>query len=342
MELRLGGGPNPAIVDLNNALFPQGPVESNKFALLYSGGLDYTQAKNRYWNDLAFMYNTLKSKYGYSDANIVVVYKNGFAPPGNDDMIVDFAASESGLNQALLSLNSKMTMNPDDDYLFIFTTNHGGGYLIPASAGAGTDRGGADDTLRLPSDEIESAPKVDETIYYYVDPSSFPPQNQKLIDEDFAAKINALPFKQLITFQEPCFSGGMLWDFKPLPAANNQAARKIHINIAASGENEYSYSYSANPIHNTYDAFSYHFTAALNGANHLGGPLLNNEIPANYDGRPGTSVWEAFWYARKRDAQSNHPIDDNGDGLGTHHFTNTSFFLPTIGLDGFNAAGTRL
>ncbi len=329
-----GSGPDPIIVDLNNSLFlPTVPTVPNKFALLYSGGINQFQAKNRYWNDLAFMYNTLKCKYGYSDDNILVVYKDGVAPAGNDDMIVDFPASATGLSAAIESLTIKMNANPDDNYLFVFTTNHGGGYRIPPF-GSPSMKSGMNDNN---NDENHESPMVDESIFYYINESSanppVPSPQTIMRDEQFAFMINQLPCKQIITVGEQCFSGGMLRDF----ITTGGGTSVLRINIAAAPEYDYSYSYPT--LSNQYDAFSYLFTAALFGANYNGSVLA--ETPANYDSLPGTTVWEAYWYAKNNDQLSEHPFDDNGDGIG-RLFSGASFVKPTGNDDGAFASGIML
>ena len=261
-----------------------------KFAFLYSGGYNSSNAHIRYWNDLKFMYLTLRNKYGYSDANILVVYKDG---SGEDaDMTVDYAASPSGLNDAINYLRDKMKLK---DELFIFVTNHGGGY----HQGLSTNKGGRLDGV--PGDEID-AQKYDETIYYY---------NQSpndIWDDDFSNWINSLNFSKLTAVFEPCFSGGFLHDLK--------GCNRVLISAAS----EFEYSWAMPPSY-TYDEFSYHFTCALNKADDTGSALSTNP-DTNGDG--SVSILEAFLYAKSKDTASETPyLEDNGDGVGTNSPTAT-------------------
>jgi hypothetical protein len=329
--------PTGYIVDLNDANFPvTTPVDNNKFALLYSGGIDDNQAKNRYWNDLAFMYKTLVSKYGYSESNIVVVYKGGASV--NNDMTVDFPASETGLNAAISDLDTKMRAGSTNPQLFVFITNHGGGY----HAGIARNVSGQLDNLSSYQDEQANPLAIDETVFYYA-PNSNPWANRILLDENMASKINALPYTSLVTLLQPCFSGGLLKDLVSTASTNSGTTQPRRINIAAASEFEYSYSYATYPFNNSYDGFSYLFTAALLGTRHDGSPLRLSQgpthiNPATYDGRGGVTVWEAFWYARRFENLSTHLIDDNFDGVGTP-FPDSPFFIPPPNQTGANPDG---
>ncbi len=95
----------------------------NHYAILFSGG--YNQANNhiRYWNDLKFMYITLVNKYGYKKENIVVFYAD---ENGLDGQIpVHYSATQTNLKTALDLLRKNLN---EKDFVFIFTTNHGGGF----------------------------------------------------------------------------------------------------------------------------------------------------------------------------------------------------------------------
>jgi hypothetical protein len=255
-----------------------------KYALLYSGGYNAANAHKRYWNDLKFMYMTLRNKYGYTDANIVVVYKDG---TGEDtDMPVDFAASTTGFDGAIAYLKSKTTANDD---LFVFMTNHGGGFHEAHNA----NEGGRVDTS---GDEVDPK-KYDETTYYYNQTTN------ELWDDDLAAALNGLTVRRMVGVFEPCFSGGLLHDLR---------GSKRSLVSAAS---EFEYSWAMGPS-NTYDTFSYHFTCALNKAD-PGGAGLSPNPDTNGDGK--VSMLEAFLYAKLKDTDSETPfLEDSGDGIGTN------------------------
>ena len=272
-----------------------------KFALLYSGGYNAANAHTRYWNDLKFMYLTLRNKYGYTDANIVVVYKNG---TGEDsDMTVDYAATTTGLNDAINYLRSRMTQRDD---FFVFVTNHGGGYH---QAHAANEGGRADGT---PGDEIDAF-KYDESIYYYNQSPN------EIWDDDFATWLNSLNYARMVAVFEPCFSGGFLHDLK--------GCNRMLISAAS----EFEYSWGGGP--GNHDMFSYHFTCALNKADHTGAALSPNP-DTNGDG--SVSILEAFLYAKAKDTASETPLlEDSGDGVGTNSPTAT-------GTDGSLSNTTKL
>ena len=99
-----------------------------KYAVLFSGGIDASNNHSRYWNDLSFMYKTLKQKYGYTDDEIIVLYANGTHSPnadldgdGHDD--VDYAATKANLTTVF---NTVANYLRDDGKFFFYSTNHGG------------------------------------------------------------------------------------------------------------------------------------------------------------------------------------------------------------------------
>ncbi len=109
--------PNKLVEDQPD--FPE-PVPQ-KYAVLYSGGINPKKAYTRYWNDLVWMYYILLS-YGYPNDHIYVIYKNG--TPESHYMPVHYPATHDSLATVFGILNETMTFR---DTLFFFTTNHGGG-----------------------------------------------------------------------------------------------------------------------------------------------------------------------------------------------------------------------
>lgn len=93
----------PAICDMIINPFP------TKVAFLYSGGINAGNAHQRYYNDIKTMYWILRNKFGYSDQNIVVCYKNGahdYAAP--DTFKIDYPASKAGFDAAIADLKARM------------------------------------------------------------------------------------------------------------------------------------------------------------------------------------------------------------------------------------------
>lgn len=268
---------NPKICDI-------APFLTKDYALLYSGGVNSYNAHSRYWNDLKFMYKTLKSKYGYTDDRIVVVYKDGVA--ADAEMTVDYAASVTGLRDAVNLLDSKVK---GFSSLFFFITNHGGGYNTAESK----NYSGLYDSA--PLDEVDTY-KYDETVFYYNQ------SNNTIPDDSLAVYLNRIVkggSNKLIAVLEPCFSGGLIRDLR----GPNR--------VIVSAANEFEFSWGGGP--GNHDIFSYYFTTALNGADHTG-----TSVNADTNGDGKVSILEAFLYAKSHDTAGEHPLlEDSGDGIGT-------------------------
>lgn len=259
-----------------------GSFISTHYALLFSGGINSNNAHARYWNDLKYMYMTLK-KNGYTDDRIVVIYKDGVAGDNTGEMPVDYAATSTGINDAFALLKGKLDGN---DQLFFFATNHGGGY----NQAENVNYGGITDAN---SDEIDTYLK-DETIFYYN-------QTGSISDDFMAQKFADLKMGKFIAVLEPCFSGGFLRDL----SGDNR--------VIISAANEFEFSWSRGD--GKYDAFSYEFTAALNGKTPEGA-----NVNADQNGDGSVSMYEAYRYAKTHDTAGEHPkYDDNGDKVGTDY-----------------------
>ena len=90
-----------------------------KYAVLYSGGIDSNYAYYRYWNDLIWMYLLLLLN-GYDSSNIYVIYKDGV---GYDNLMpVDYPATHDSMDTVFGILSAEMGYL---DSLFFFSTNHG-------------------------------------------------------------------------------------------------------------------------------------------------------------------------------------------------------------------------
>ena len=286
------------------ATFHEFPV-TYKFALLYSGGFDFANAHRRYWNDLDFMRSVLINQYGYSEENIVIVYRDGIGH--NGELTVDYPATQQGLSSAISYLANRMTSNDD---LFVFATNHGGGRHrgdCHQDQCNNINLGVVDTNI----DENEGANGTDEVMYYYNQVSNF------FTDDEFSNLIANIPHKNLIAVLEPCFSGGLL---KDLSGSNN-------VVISACQDNEFSYGGVINGIE--FDIFSYYFTEALNRKTVTGSSLNTNP---DENGDNAISMLEAFRYAVMKDNYNETPMleaDGNGVGLAS----------PTVGdTDGLKAS----
>ena len=94
---------------------------AEKYAILYSGGLNEEKAYYRYWNDIIYM-KFILNMHGYDDDNIYVVYKDG--QPEDDFNPVHYPATHTSMDTVFGILAAEMGAR---DTLFFYTTNHGGG-----------------------------------------------------------------------------------------------------------------------------------------------------------------------------------------------------------------------
>ena len=258
------------------------PIQS-KVALLYSGGINAGNAHHRYWNDIYVMYGILKSK-GFTDANIVVVYKDGVADDHAADVPVDYAASPEGFNSAISLLQDKM--GPSTKF-FCFINNHGGGYETSTGNNYGITDVSGDDTRPGVTDH-----NTDEQIYFYNSGTAFP-------DDLLATKINSLTFGSGIFLLKPCFSGGLIWDLR--------GPNRV---IMSSGT-EFQVTYPT--ISGNYGELAYNFMSAITGLT-PDGVTVNADL--NSDGK--VSMYEAYMYVKTNEHRSEQPqFDDDGDGYST-------------------------
>jgi len=94
---------------------------AERYAVLYSGGIEPGRDHYRYWNDIIYMYFILQM-HGYDSNNIYVIYKDGV---GEDIYTpVDYPATHDSLDTVFGDLSAEMG---NRDTLFFYTTNHGGG-----------------------------------------------------------------------------------------------------------------------------------------------------------------------------------------------------------------------
>jgi hypothetical protein len=250
---------------------------ASKVALLYSGGKDAEQAHKRYWNDLKFMYKTLKSKYSFSADNIVVVYKDGKAE--DKEMAVNYAATSAGFDEAIKSLKDKIDVKSE---FFLFVTNHGGGFDV-------YNRGGLTDDN---NDEAEITNKTDETTFYFGKANT-------VRDDYFAQKINSLSFGQITAVYEQCYGGGFIRDLK--------GSKRVQ--LSASRESEESW--GEQPA--GFDTFCYHLTAALNKADHLGTAV---DADTNNDNKVSI-LEAFLYAKGKDGQKEHPQLEDSGDGVSS-------------------------
>jgi len=280
---------------------PEVPQE-NRYAILFGGGICKADNHIRYWNDLKFMYSTLISDYGYTSSTIAVLYGNGKAE--DKDMPVHYSATQTNLEKVFNLLEGITTK---EDFIFVFMTNHGGGFDKDDIASPLTSSGQF--CGRIDANGDEGTEGLDEKTYNLdfngngkiKDKVSWDEElcawNGSIYDDDLATMLANLKYDRMVIVMEQCYSGGLIPDL----AGSNR------IIISAAGEYEPSWSLADK----TYDEFSYYFTCAINGADPKGNPV---DADDNNDGE--VSMVEAFNYARTNDTRNETPwYEDSGDGI---------------------------
>ena len=276
-------------------------LKDHRYAILFSGGYNSYNNHIRYWNDLKFMYATLVNKYGFAKSNITVLYADGTAL--DSDMPVDYSATQANLETAV---NYLKEMSTDEDLIFVFTTDHGGGFYQsdphPNNYGGRLDSSGDEGTEPLLeatygidfNGDGDHADQVawDEELYAW---------GGHIYDDALTSILDGtLHYSNLIIVMEQCFSAGLIPDM-----ASGGSNRII---MAAATQYEPSW---AMPPSYSFDEFSYFFTSALNGAK-PDGAVVNADI----NGDTKVSIVEAYNYARSNDSRPETPnYEDSGDGV---------------------------
>jgi hypothetical protein len=276
--------------------------QPHKYAVLFSGGINPAKNHTRYWNDLKFIYSTLINEYGFATENIAVLYADGKAL--DNEMPVHYSATQANLETVFNLLRGVTTTQ---DLIFMFTTNHGGGFYdaasFPAAYGGQLDVDG-DEGLEPIFEKNYGVDGIDfnsngnkaDQISWDEDLKSW---GGSILDDDFDTIFVNLQYDTMIIIMEQCFSGGLIADM--VRSGTNK------IIMSAAGEYEPSSGMDKEP----YDEFSYYFTCAINGADPYGKTV---NADTNNDGE--VSMLEAFNYARAHDTQAETPwYEDNGDGI---------------------------
>ena len=238
------------------------------YAVIVNGGRNKLTNHERYWNDCAFLYRTLRHTYHIPQRNITVLMSDGGAK--EDDMIradgwgfrssptdldgdgqpdVDNPAKREILVSVLYDLSKKLTT---DDHLFLFIVDHGGS----------TDH------------------QSDSFIWLWND--------EKMEDYALALLLRLFNVASMNILMGQCYSGGFM----------EELAREGRVMSTSCCGNEQSW---ASPNHK-YDEFVYHWICAINGADETGHP-----VNADADNNGEVSMAEAFEYARSHDRANETP-----------------------------------
>ncbi len=215
------------------------------YALIISGGKNPQSNETKYWNDCAFIYNTLTRAYGVPKGNIKVLMSDGTDPAedmnlgdfseaeymsspldldGDGNPEIDYPATKESLKTAVDGFAEILT---DEDHLLVFVTDHGG-------------KVSGESTICLWNNT-----------FVYGDEFN-----------DYFHNVNA-GFISFVLGQ--CYSGGLT---KHLKATNR-------IIMTACEEDRRSYGNEDVP----YDEFLYHWTSCLNGYDPYGNKARTSNMP---------------------------------------------------------------
>lgn len=231
----------------------------NTRVIIISGGGNKLMNHERYWNDCSFIYQTLTKKYGIPKSNIHVLMSDGTST--EEDMNVGGGYYESS--------------NPDLD-----------GDGVPDVEYAATIA-----NLKSVLWGVKNGMKKDQQLFIFVTDHGFYDsakgssivmwgENEFLFHNDFADLISRFTNSDITVnvVMGQCYSGGFVYSL-------NQVGCVV---ATACGTLEYSY---AHPGFN-YDSFLYHWTSALNGADHRG-----VKVNADIDNSGTVTSKELFDYA---------------------------------------------
>jgi hypothetical protein len=247
----------------------------NKYAVIISGGYNKSSNYERYWNDCAAIYSTLKYLYGFEQDKIFVLISDGTNPAddrnlndgGYDSSPLDldedgenditYSATKSNVISVFSMLSTFVTIN---DFLFVFTIDHGDKY----------------------NDEFATLCLWNE---------------EQIWDYEFEALINDIYAKKINIVMGQCHSGGFVDKFENI-------GKDGRIISSACQFDQYSWATQDK----LYDEFVYHWTAAAFGEYPDGTTV---DADSNNDGF--ISMSEVFEYASDNDiCNSEDPPPERG------------------------------
>ncbi len=237
-------------------------------AVIISGGMNKLMNHERYWNDCAFLYRTLREEYRFQPQDITLLISDG-GEAGRDMLLADgsgFATSPNDLDgdggrdvwlpatlaQVEATLAELATRLTAADRLFLFVVDHGA----------------YDDGLRQS--------------YAYLWGGG------RLYDVRLAQLLDQFRVASMSIVMGLCRSGGFIDDLR----------RENRVIATSCADGEESWACRDKP----YDEFVYHWTCAV--ARH---DPEGNAIHADNDGDGSVSMAEAFDYARLHDRREETP-----------------------------------
>lgn len=264
-------------------------ADGDIYAVIVSGGRSKMYNHERYWNDCAFLYSTLRQKYHLPKDHIVLLMADGDNPA--NDMLRDgatgftssptdldgdgqpdltLAATRQNLDDIFRRLSTTLTAT---DHLFLFITDHG-------------ERSPSDGNIHL---------------WLWGDEQITPDELASMVDQCHPATMNILLGQ--------CYAGAFV---APLQGEGR-------IITTACAADQLSWACKVRP----YDEFIYHWICAIARHDEQGQPV---DSDLNNDG--WVSMQEAYEYAWQHDCRPETPSLTQQPAMLASRWTfgNTSVF----------------
>lgn len=247
-------------------------VAKHTYAIILSGGIDKLSNYERYWNDCSFIYQTLVNTYGVPKENIYPIMSDG------DDPAEDVLCYHGGFKSQDLDLDGDGI-----DEIKLSATREN----IKETLDILLPKMGKDDQLFFFT--IDHGGTNDGITASFIHLWGWKVLHDYTLAEWLEPFTNKLVNVNVVLGQ--CYSGGFV---------DNLTKSGCVIATASTGMQ------SSGACPNIpYDEFVYHWTCAINGANHLG---ISNNYAADIDNNGVVTMEEAFIYAEKKDTLQETPV----------------------------------
>ena len=238
------------------------------YAVLVSGGRNKLTNHERYWNDCAFLYRTLRQTYRVPKRNIMVLMSDG------GDAERDMLRADG---RGFMSMSTDLDGDGQPDVSLSATLQN-----LESSINDLTHRLSADDRL----------------LFYIVDHGGYDDSDgrpylwlwgdEQLYGGHLADMLGKLQVGSVSILMGQCYSGAFM--------AGLQAPNRIVTTACSATEQSWSC------LDRPYDEFVYHWTCAVAGSDENGLPIYSDS-----DGDGQVSMAEAYDYACRQDRRPETP-----------------------------------